>query len=450
MKSVAPRRMIALALIVLIGFAPTANSLAAEGTILDEIRAIKSIDNHAHPNRALASATDRDNEEDALDLYPMPPTPLTPRVRSDNPELPAVWRALWGYPYDDASLPHLAELASLKRSVAGAHGDQFPTWMLDQVGTDTMLANRVAMGTGVAPPRFRWVAFDDALIFPLSNARAKAKNQDFDAYYRSEEILQRRYLKDSGVDKIPASLDDYLTRVVVPTLERQRRAGAVAVKFEAAYLRTLDFAPAPIDTARRVYQRYAAGGEPSDADYKIVQDFIFRRIAREAGRLGLVVHIHVAVGVGSYFNIAGTNPLLLESVFDDPELRAVNFVMIHGGWPYTHEAGAMLIKPNVYADFSFQTYLTYPRELSGVLRSWLEYAPEKVLYGSDAFAFSPEVGWEEAAWLANDTTRRALAMAVEGMIADNEVTHDRAIALAKMVMRENAMRLYKLDAEPRP
>ncbi len=43
---------------------------------------------------------------------------------------------------------------------------------------------------------------------------------------------------------LPPTLAEYTAKVVTPLLELQRRNGAVAIKFEAAYLRSLDFAPA--------------------------------------------------------------------------------------------------------------------------------------------------------------------------------------------------------------
>ncbi len=111
---------------------------------------------------------------------------------------------------------------------------------------------------------------------------------------------------------------------------------------------------------------------------------------------------------GGYFDIAGTNPLLLESVFNDPRLHRTNFVLLHGGWPFTREITALLTKPNVYADFSAQTLMNYPRAVSQVLREWLEFAPDKVLFGTDAYPYSEESGWEQSGWIASETTGRRL------------------------------------------
>lgn len=98
-------------------------------------------------------------------------------------------------------------------------------------------------------------------------------------------------------------------------------------------------------------------------------------------------------------------------------------------------------KPNVYADFSGQTFLLYPRELSEILRSWLESYPDKILFGTDAFAFGPEVDWGEVGWLSNTTARQALALALTGMMNDGEITRERAVELARMVLHDNAAKL---------
>jgi predicted TIM-barrel fold metal-dependent hydrolase len=258
-------------------------------------------------------------------------------------------------------------------------------------------------------------------------------------------MLQKRYLSESGLSGLPASIDDYVATVVIPTLERQKKAGAVAVKFEAAYLRSLNFAEPQVDEARSVYAQHAKGGAPSRAEYIKVQDFLFRAIAREAGRLGLAVHIHTGAGCGGYFDLAGSNPSLLDSVLNDASLRRTNFVLIHGGaGPYTKVAAFLLSKPNVYADFSEQDWLISPRALSVVLRDWLEWYPEKVLFGTDLFPGTPEINWEEIGYMTSTTGRLALGLALTGMINDSEITRDRALELARIVLRENAVKLYGL------
>ncbi len=393
--------------------------------IAAEIAKIKAIDNHAHPVLPAAG----DTGYDALPVEHMDPYTEPVRTRAGSPLVADASRELFhGTPRQ--------QVIDQKRS-------DYPNWVLDQVGIQTMLANRVEMGPGIAPPRFLWVPYEDALMYPLNNASLASKNSDRKAFFGDEEQLLRQYLKECLYSNPPATLGEYLQKIVDATLERHKRGGAVAVKFEAAYLRSLDFDDVPRATAEAVYHR-GRGGAISDADYKKLQDYIFRHIAAECGRLGMAVHLHVAWGSGGYFDITGTNPLLLESVFNDPRFHNTNFVMLHGGWPFTREITALLSKPNVYADFSAQTLANYPRAVAQVLREWLEFAPEKVLFATDAYPNSEERGWEESAWIATQTGRESLGLALTEMMNDGEITRARALELAHMVLHDNAAKLYGL------
>ncbi len=434
-------RVFLLASVCLLGTHIDAQTVA-DPSLLAEISKIKAIDNHAHPLKYVAEDEKSDDEYDALPLEAIEAFPLPLRLSPTNSEFIRAWHDLYGYAYKDMSEAHVAELLKIKQRVTLERGDRFPAWVLDQLNIETMFANRVAMGRGLATPRFRWVAFDDALIFPLNNDAAKRFNRDYAAFYPGEERLLKRYLADLKLAELPSSLNEYLKKVVTATLERQKQNGAVAVKFEAAYLRKLDFDNPDEVKARATYARFVKGGEPLAADYKALQDFLFYYVAREAGRLGMAIHIHCISGAGGFYRQSGSDPLLLETAFNDPSLRKTNFVVVHGGYPFTKEMGSLLSKPNVYADFSAQTFFCYPRELSETLRNWLESYPDKVLFGTDAFAFGPAVDWGELAWLSNTTARQALALALTGMMNDGELTRERASELARMVLRENAIKLY--------
>ena len=429
--------------LLVFGFSALLGAQAAEPTdpaLAAFISRIRAVDNHTHVN----SVAPDDSDYDALPLDPLMPFPLPARLGPENPDWLAADRAIYGYPHDDLSEKHLPELRAARERVAREQGARFPEWVLDKVGTEVMLANRIAMGTGLAPPRFRWVSYVDALMLPLSTKAESAVSPDRAKLYPLEEKLLRRYLADLRVAKLPATLEGYVRQVVTATLERQRQGGCIAVKFEAGYLRPLDFAAVPVETARDVYARFVNRGEPPSAEYKALQDFLFRYIAREAGRLGMAVHIHSFEGAGSFYQASGSDPLLLESVFNDPALRSTNFVLVHGGGMYAAHAGAMLWKPNVYVDFSVMDLIYSPAKLAHVLEDWLVQFPEKVLFGSDASGFGPDIGWELAAWVGTTTARRALAIGLTDMMRNGNVSRARAEEIATMVLRTNAAKLYKL------
>ena len=417
--------------------------LPVDPQLAAEIAKIKAIDNHAHPVRPVFNPNDKDSGYDALPVEVLEPYTEPVRTREGNPIVVEAWRQLFGYRYHDQLPDHVRELKQHKAQLLQEKRDGYANWVLDQLGIETMLANRVAMGPGLAPPRFFWVPFEDALMYPLNNSSLASKNSDYKTFYADEERLLKRYLKECGYAAPPVSFDEYLTKVVTATLERHKRDGAVAVKFEAAYLRSLDFENVSKAEAARLY--YGSRNVPlPDASYKKVQDYIFRYIAAESGRLGMAVHLHSSFGANGYFHIAGANPLNLESVLNDPRLRQTNFVLLHGGWPFTREIAALISKPNVYADFSEQTFMNYPRAVANAIREWLEWAPEKVLFATDAYPFSDNVYWEEAGWIAATTGREALGLALTEMMHDGEITRERASEIASMVLRDNARKLYKL------
>ena len=401
----------------------------ADPDLQSEIDRVPAIDNHAHPVRYVPAGNPPDRFFDALPVDNIEPQSDPVNLRLGAPAIADAARTLYGS----------TDRAAKQRTIEQRR-DGYPAWVLDQAGIETLLANRVEMGPSIQPPRFRWVPYIDALLFPLSTSALAARNSDRKSFFALENILLQRYLQDANLTASPGTLDDYLIRVVTPTLERHRQGGAVAEKFEAAYLRSLAFDKVDRAAADRIYAR---GGTLSESEYKPLQDFIFRYIAAECGRLGMAVHLHTMAGAGGYFDVAGANPLNLEPVLDDPELRKANFVMIHGGWPFTREITALLTKPNAYLDFSAQSLSLTPTTLAAIIREWLEYIPEKVMFATDAYPYSAEMGWEESLVAASRAGRKALAIALTGMLRDNEITRQRASELARMVMRENAKKLYK-------
>jgi len=417
---------------------------SADPQILAEVNKIKAVDNHTHVQKVVA-ANERDEEFDALPCDPLEASDVPSMARPENPKFLQAWEKLYAYKYNDRDPSHVRELLEAKRQVAQQQGDKFPTWVLDQLNIDYMLANRVAMGRGLIAPRFLWVPFDDALLVPL-NFTALADTPDRKIFFPREANLLKRYMTEAGVTKLPGTLDEFVAQVVAATLQRQKHAGAVAIKFEAAYLRSLDFEATKPDDAKRIYAKAAGGSAPSKAEYLAVQDVLFREIVRQAGKLGMAIHIHTGSGCGGYFDLPGSNPGLLTSVLNDASLRNTNFVLIHGGsGAYTQVAAVMMGRPNVYADFSEQDALLSSRAMGEVIRYWLEWYPEKVMFGTDLAPGNEEIGWEEIGYANATTGREGLALALTGMVNDGEISRERALELARMVLRGNAVKLYGLS-----
>jgi predicted TIM-barrel fold metal-dependent hydrolase len=401
-----------------------------------------AIDNHAHPVLPPPNmATDRGF--DALPVDAMEPQTDPVAWRPDSPQLADAWKALWKFAEPPPLSPEaMKRLAAARDKVKAQQGEKYAQWVLDQAHVGVQLANRVSLGAGVQPPRFRWVPYLDALVFPFDNSGLAAATPDRALFFPLEDKLRAQYLQAVKLAAVPATLEAYLSQVVTPTLERHKREGAVAEKFEMAYLRGLDFADPSRDDAARAYAKLVGKARPDLVEYKVVQDFVFRYIAAECGRLKLAVHLHAMSGAGGYFGIAGVNPMLLEPLLNAPKFRQTQFVMLHGGWPFIHEIGALLQKPNAFLDLSQQSLVIPPRTLAGWLREWLEIFPDKVLFATDGYPYSDALGWEDATYLASRNIRLALGLALTGMLRDREISRDRAAAIARGVLHDNAAKLY--------
>ena len=401
--------------------------------LLPQIDRIPIYDNHSH-------ATFPDDSD--MDAQAAPPDESSVlRLRDTNPEFVAAARALFGYPYDDFQPAHAKWLAEKEKAAEQAGGTAYWDNILDKLNIETCLANRVALATYLNPKRFHWVFFVDSFLFPFDNRDQTGKNPDMGVYVPLQEKVLHRYMQQQNVGSLPADLAGYESFVRQTVTDNQKKGG-VAMKFEAAYFRTLYFRDPPRDHAAAIYAKYHAGGVASEDDYRAFQDYIFRVLIDQAGKLNLSVHFHSAVGIGDYFSLRNGNPLNLENVLRDPRYAKTKFVLIHGGYPYTLEMIWLTAAKNVYTDSSLMGYYVYPSELKNILKQWISLYPERMMFGSDAFPFNDAVGAEETFWLAARSARTAISAALAELVAEGAFTEEKALELARMYLHDNAAHLY--------
>jgi uncharacterized protein len=400
--------------------------------LLPQIEKIPMFDHHAHPGYA---------EDPDVDAMAAPPGSSALRARDTNLELISAAKALWGYPYSDFSPEHTKWLVEKKLEVRKQQGRAYFSNILDKLNIEKGVANRAMMADYLDPKRFLWVFFGDAFMWPFDNQREAARNADEQVYMPLQEKMLRRWMQLEGVARLPANFSDYLA-FVSRTLEDNQKKGGIAIKFEVAYFRPTKFSDPTREQAQDIYQRFASGGIPSEAEYRTFQDYIFRFLVSEGGRLHLPIHIHSAVGIGDYFNLSESNILNLENILRDPRYSNTTFVMIHGGYPYDRQAIWLAAVKNVYLDTSETEILLYPSEFKHLLKQWLETFPDKVTFGTDCFPYNEALGAEESYWLGVQSTRTALAAALAEMISEGEVSETQALQLAHMYLHDNAAKLY--------
>ena len=401
--------------------------------LLKQIDQIPIYDNHSH-------ATFPDDSD--MDAQAAPPDESSVlRLRDTNPEFVAAAKSLFGYPYDDFKPEHAKWLIDKKKAAAAAGGTAYWDSILDKLNIETCLANRVALAPYLDPKRFHWVFFVDSFLFPLDNRDQTGKNPDMGVYIPLQEKVLRRYMKQENLDSLPPDLGRY-EAFVRQTVTDNKKNGGVAMKFEAAYFRSLYFQDPPREKAAAIYSLFRSGGVPTEEEYRTFQDYIFHVLIDEAGKLNLSVHFHSAVGIGDYFSMRNGNPLNLENVVRDPRNSKINFVLIHGGYPYTLDMVWMTAAKNVYTDSSLMGYYVYPSELKNILKQWISLFPDRIMFGSDAFPFNDAVGAEETFWLASRSARTAIAAALAELVSEGAFNEEKALELARMYLHDNAAKLY--------
>src|SRR5438552_18386684 len=121
--------------------------------LLPQIARIKIFDHHAHPGFA---------DDAEVDPAPVPPSSPPLRLREANPDWVSAARALFAFPFADLKGAHgkwLADKkAALRRSLPGP---AYFNSILDRLGVETSVANRITMPDSLDPARFKWVFYVD-------------------------------------------------------------------------------------------------------------------------------------------------------------------------------------------------------------------------------------------------------------------------------------------------
>src|SRR5258706_11422909 len=212
-------------------------------------------------------------DDSDMDAQAAPPDETSVlRLRDSNSEFVAAAKSLFAYPYDDFQPEHAKWLIDKKKAAEKSGSTAYWDSILDKLNIEPCLANRVALAPYLDPKRFHWVFFVDSFLFPLENRDQTGKNPDMGVYIPLQEKVLHRYMQQENVSALPADLADY-EAFVRQTLADNQKKGGVAMKFEAAYFRSLYFSDPPREKAEAIYAKYHAGGVPSNDEYRILQDY---------------------------------------------------------------------------------------------------------------------------------------------------------------------------------
>lgn len=331
--------------------------------------------------------------------------------------LPA-FRGLYGVDFERLS-PE--EARRLNDRVAANYRN--PHWMEEAVVRRANIELVLVDGHG----RLRWDA-DYRFTVPVLNVNGLVKGTSPERY--ADSLRQGKgdspyvFAHERGLTI--RSLNDYLA--VIDAIFREAMAkGAVCLKTTLAYQRTLRFEDVP---RARAEQAFGKSPEALGAgEQKDFEDFIVWHVTRLAARHDLPFQIHTG-----HARIQDSNPLLLVNLIEaNPKTK---FVLLHGGYPWVGETGALATKfRNVWVDSVWLPQIsdTMARR---AYQEWLDVMPaSRIMWGSD-------VQIPEGVYGAAELTRDCLAEALAEKVAGGRLRLEYAERIGRQILRENALRLF--------
>jgi hypothetical protein len=218
------------------------------------------------------------------------------------------------------------------------------------------------------------------------------------------------------------------------TFEKACNAGVVGIKCAVAYDRILDFEKISEDRAAGVYN---SGDKVGSVEKKAFGDFITHYCIQKATEAGLPVQIHTGMQAGNKSFVPDSNPLYLNKLLQ--EYTDTKFILLHGGFPFINEAGALAkIFSNVYLDFSWLPMIS--KEIArSALSQWIDLIPaNKLLWGGDC-------GRVETAYGALLFAKEIVADVLAAKVCEGYFDIDLAFYLANAIFNENAKTIFKIS-----
>jgi predicted TIM-barrel fold metal-dependent hydrolase len=213
--------------------------------------------------------------------------------------------------------------------------------------------------------------------------------------------------------------------------------GFIGVKVHLAEKVGFGVLPVWEDEAVSVFPKAKAGDAES---YKKLYTAVFTATLLQCQELDVPVHLHSGFTGGMWQGpIHDADPFLLGPFLKHTEFLKTKIVLLHAGFPRTKQAGQMAHAfPHVWVDMGQMTPWASLR-IAECYRDVMAWAPlSKIVIGSGGH------GIPEIAWLSAKTAKIALAEVLEDAVRLNLMAKRDAEMTAKMILHDNAARLYGL------
>jgi uncharacterized protein len=249
--------------------------------------------------------------------------------------------------------------------------------------------------------------------------------------FRVETHILRLLENATTFDALIADFDSGMASAV-------RDSGCVAFKSVIAYRTGLDIKPVTEAEARASFDTRLDDVTWFGPRAKDLRDFLTRRGLAASADLGVPFMFHTGVGDTDVI-INACNPALLTPMLLEEQMLRSKVVLIHGGWPYSEEAGWLTNNhPNVYLELSgnqppHMEPPMSPRRYGDLLR---QVAFPKMVFGTDG-QDHPETVWYYAKY-----SKRSMGKALGALVDEGILTEDEALQAGRGFYFDNAKKLF--------
>ena len=182
--------------------------------------------------------------------------------------------------------------------------------------------------------------------------------------------------------------------------------------------------------------RVTVPDEISLEEGRYLQDYMVHRILQLAAKHSLPVQVHTGLQEGNLNLVSNSNPLLLANLFMD--YNDVVFDVFHGSYPYVKEVATLAKNlPNVYIDMCW-LHIISPYTAKEALSDWLDLVPASKILG-----FGGDYKMVEGTYGHSKIARRNIAQVLRSKVDGGQFTEDEARKIAGMLLRENALEVFK-------
>jgi predicted TIM-barrel fold metal-dependent hydrolase len=249
--------------------------------------------------------------------------------------------------------------------------------------------------------------------------------------FQMSPVLHRLLKKSGSYREMLLAYQESLDHAV-------RVDGFIGVKSHLA--EEVGFGATPISDAEAT-TAFASAQTGDGGAFKKLYVAVFIATMLQCRELGVPVHVHAGITGGFWEGpIANADPFLLVPLIRRPEFVQTRLVLLHGAYPWIQHAAAVAhALPHVWVDMGWTTPWISLR-IAECYRDLIGMAPlSKLVIGSGGH------GTPEIAWLAAKTAKIALGETLGDAVRLGLMTEVQARRAGRMILHDNAARLYGLE-----